>query len=126
MPEILQTFMQQASAKGARSTVLHTLLIFIGMLLSAIVVTATIGAPEWIINVFTVVFSFACGIFFLAFIYFGLNDPDALRSEKFVIDKMAMEKGLYGDSQSGLHQANVIEGEAEQQKTLTSDQGDDQ
>ena len=30
-----------------------------------------------------------------------LTDKDALRSEKFTIQKLAIEKGLYGDSLTG-------------------------
>jgi hypothetical protein len=31
-----------------------------------------------------------------------LKDPDALRSERYVLHKMAIEHGIYGDSRIGL------------------------
>ena len=40
------------------------------------------------------------GFFIFAFVYCLLNDRDALRSEKFSLRKMEIEKGLYGDSDS--------------------------
>ena len=41
-------------------------------------------------------------LFFCAFVYFAVTDKDALRSERFGIQKMAIEKGYIGDSMSGL------------------------
>lgn len=37
-----------------------------------------------------------------SYIFFALTDPDALRSEKYKLQKMAIEQGLYGDSGIGL------------------------
>ena len=39
-----------------------------------------------------------------AYILFGIRDPNLLRSEKFNIEKMAIERGLYGDDRTGLHE----------------------
>ncbi len=40
-------------------------------------------------------------LYIVGFIYFGLTDKDALRSETFSIQKMAIQKGFIGDDKSG-------------------------
>ena len=45
------------------------------------------------------VFTAITFLVYLAFyIYFALTDPDALRSESYSIQKLALEKGFLGDS----------------------------
>ena len=41
-------------------------------------------------------------LFLAAFVFFAATDKDALRSERFGIQKMAIEKGMIGDSTTGL------------------------
>lgn len=40
-------------------------------------------------------------LYLVAYIYFALTDKDALRSEKFYLHKMALQKGFVGDDSSG-------------------------
>ena len=47
-------------------------------------------------------------IFLGSYIYFAMKQPDALRSEKFTLSKMAMEKNLIGDNRAGLVEVSEI------------------
>lgn len=41
-------------------------------------------------------------IYLASYIIYALKNPDALRSEKYTLSKMAIEKNLIGDDISGL------------------------
>lgn len=112
--------MTQANAKGARSTALHSLQWVLGILLSAIPVCVFSKAPEWVV----VAIVAAAGLCFLTFIasyvFLLFSNPDALRSETFTLSKMAIEKGLVGDSLIGLNEPTSHESV---DNTVVSDQG---
>jgi hypothetical protein len=44
-----------------------------------------------------------------SYIYFAFRHPDALRSEKFTLSKIALEKNLIGDSRVGLLEIEDME-----------------
>lgn len=115
--------MSQASAKGARSTALHSLQWVLGILLSAIPVCAFIKTPAWVIIFVSSAVAVCLVTFIGAYIYLLFNNPDALRSETFTLSKMAIEKGLIGDSLAGLHQAQTLKENDCEKKSITSDQG---
>lgn len=46
-------------------------------------------------------------LFLSSYVYFMRTNPDALRSEQFSLSKLAIEKGLIGDTLSGLHPASA-------------------
>jgi hypothetical protein len=99
--EMLQFFLRQATTQGARSTALNPILIIEGTLLSALVVCANWGAPQWLIEALFVLVVIILFVFVGAYIFFMLKDPDALRSEKFTLSKMAIERSRIGDSSAG-------------------------
>lgn len=41
-------------------------------------------------------------IFLISYLYLMVKNPDALRSESYSIQKLAMEKGYYGDDTLGM------------------------
>jgi hypothetical protein len=41
--------------------------------------------------------------------YFAVKNPDCLRSEKYTIQKMVIERGQIGDTFTGLQEQDVIE-----------------
>ena len=99
-------FAEGSSAKGARSTALHSLQWGMGLILASIPMALYAGSPEWLL-----IFLASClGILFMtfigAYIYLLNIDRDALRSENFSLSKMAIEKGLVGDNITGLIQNN--------------------
>ena len=61
-------------------------------------------APLWIeIGVFALLAA-AVLLFCAAFAYFMVRNPDALRSERHVLSKYAIDKDLYGDSDTGMRE----------------------
>jgi len=105
----VQTLLQQATAQGSRSTILNPL----GWMLS-ICGLMTLGAieikaPLWITILFGS-FSGLCALLYLATYVYCLytKQETLLRSETYSIQKLAIEKGVYGDSTVGSF--NVEEG----------------
>ena len=52
------------------------------------------GSPIWL--------TIMLAVFFFVYIYCLINDRDSLRSEKFTIQKLAIEKGIMGDDVTGI------------------------
>jgi hypothetical protein len=60
-------------------------------------------APEWLVILFAVMLSLVLTLFLAAYVYFARVNPDSLRSEHFSLSKLAIQKGMLGDSLAGLH-----------------------
>lgn len=98
----LRDFFEQTDANGTRTTALHPLLWGIGIFSAAITGILKAGAPDWLLVIVTALF-FLCSVTFIgAYLYFMFKNPDALRSERFTLNKMAMERGFIGDDYAGL------------------------
>lgn len=99
---MFRELLTRATADGSRTNALnhlHWLLIAFAAIIAALFAA---GVPMFLIYVFTV---FECAVFIAYLVthfWFMVKNPDALRSEKFTIQKMAIERGLYGDSTSGM------------------------
>jgi hypothetical protein len=98
---LIQSFLQQANARGSRSTALQPLQWGIAMVLGAFLVASYERASLWILETLGVfaallILSFVGSYFFLLF-----KDRDALRSERFHLSKMAMERSIIGDNLAG-------------------------
>lgn len=123
---VLQTFMHsffsEASAKGARSTALHALQWVIGMVLVAMTLMHFAGAPFWLLVTLILILGVFLLVFLGAYIYLLIRNPDALRSEQFTLSKIALEKGLVGDSVHGLFEYEKTIS-AKSQPSLITDQG---
>ena len=59
-------------------------------------------SPAWVLTFFAVLSGCATVLYFAAFIYCLFVDRDALRSETYSIQKLAIEKGFVGDSSVGI------------------------
>ncbi len=46
-------------------------------------------------------------MYMLSYLYFMFKDPDALRSENYSLEKLAIQRGLAGDSTSGPHEREI-------------------
>lgn len=102
MVKIIQAFLQQAAAKGAKSTVVNPLSWLIVILLAGLSTCLYLKSPGWLLILMAVFFSLAIAIFFVSYGYFALKSPDSLRSERFTLSKMIIEKSIKGDSLVGL------------------------
>jgi hypothetical protein len=105
----LSTFREHMNAELTRSDVLRALIWPNAGLLLALVGAAGADAPEWLLKNLALILSVFMGLYAVAYIYFAIRDPDALRSEKYKLQKMAMEQGLYGDSLTGLRKIEEID-----------------
>jgi hypothetical protein len=102
MTDLFRSLLQHATTQGSRSTALNPLAWALGIILSAFLVAARIpNAPTWVL----LLLGSASALFVLSFViaYFILlyTDRDALRSERFTLSKMAIEKSVVGDSLKG-------------------------
>ena len=120
MSSFLHSFFSEASAKGAKSTALQSLHWGIGMLLTSIPIMAWVDAPSWILIAISSAFGLVLVTFIGAYIFLLIKNPDALRSESYTLSKMAIERGLIGDSLSGLREEEVLEDTINEPKTLAS------
>jgi uncharacterized membrane protein YdbT with pleckstrin-like domain len=93
--------LQKSDASGSKSTILKPLTWFISLLAGAIITCAWLKVHEWIIVFFAILVGIAFVVFLCAYVYCLFTNPDAIRSEKFSIQKMAIERGIFGDSSSG-------------------------
>ena len=59
------------------------------------------GSPNWVLVCWAFALGFLLLVAVFGFVYFMFKDPDMLRSERFSLEKMAIEKGLYGDNIQG-------------------------
>ena len=99
--DYIRLIFQQASSYGSKSSILSALMwIIFGFL--GLFILASIFAPMWVSILLAVVVS----VFLILFIYTYLRclhkgNTDDLRSETFVISKLAIEKHIPEDSLNG-------------------------
>lgn len=105
---LLSEFWQSAVADRSRSTALKPLG-WLGTLLAfSLLAAIRIGAPTWVLWVCGGGLALTVLLYIAAFIYLLFKDRDALRSEKYSIQKLAIEKGLVGDSTRGLLDPDAV------------------
>lgn len=97
----LKTLFEHAISEGSRSTALKPLGWLVAMLASTTLAAFYWTTPRWIGTIFAI-FTIITVITYLgSYLYFLIKDPDALRSERYSLQKLAIEKGLYGDNLIG-------------------------
>ncbi|AYZ32600.1 hypothetical protein [Serratia sp. FDAARGOS_506] len=100
-PKLFSSLMGQANQSGEKSTVVHTLIWLIGVLFTVVVLLVIYQAPIWVLASVLIVALLGCLFFGYVFIFCLKNDPDLLRSEKLVLQKLAIERRVIGDSATG-------------------------
>lgn len=98
----LQAFMSQAFSSASRSTALQPLVWLSALLIFGFLIALRYDLPTWGVVFLACLAAVAIVIFLGSYIYFMFKNPDALRSEKYTLSKMAIEKNLIGDDVSGL------------------------
>jgi hypothetical protein len=116
---LISTLREQMNATLSRSDILRPLAGLIGILMTAIILMIVAKGPEWLLILMSVVLIFSIVLYFFTYIFCLFRDRDALRSEKYSLQKMAIEHGLLGDSTSGTFEpeetnARAIESNAKQ------------
>lgn len=106
--ELFRSLLQQATAQGSRSTALNPLAWALGILLSAMLLAARISnLPIWVLWLLGCSSAVFVTAFVVAYFYLLFTDRDALRSERFTLSKMAIEKSVTGDSLRGFTAADL-------------------
>lgn len=85
---------------GSRSTALKPLMWFIGITLTGTIGCFRFGAPLWVGAAVGILACLGSIVYLGAYVYFALTDKDALRSETYSIQKLALERRLVGDDAS--------------------------
>ena len=93
---------QQATAQGSRSTVLRPLGWLATICAVSVVALVELKAPTWLVVIFVAGFVGTVVLYLGAYAYCLFVDRDALRSEKYSIQKLAIEKHIVGDSTVGI------------------------
>jgi len=117
MPSVqaIQAFLQAATARGSKSTAMQPLAWLIGILVSGLICGAVWDAPNWLLVTLLVFLGCAVMVYLVGFSLFGFYNPDALRSERFHLSKLAIEKNLIGDNIAGMKEIDegAIQGSLE-------------
>ena len=99
--ERLMGAVTNSAATGSKTTALAPLNIMLALCLGGMLMAVGTRAPEpvlWIFGMFCVsAMTLECG----AYLFLLVRDRDALRSKRFMLERMHIEKGLIGDSLSG-------------------------
>ena len=103
MPEIalIKAFLEKATVEGTRTTVLKPLAWLIALLVGATIGAFSTPTPNWIGVAFAILVIALTLLYTLAYGYCLFTDKDALRSETYSIQKLAIEKGYVGDNIMG-------------------------
>jgi hypothetical protein len=107
----IRALLQQASAEGSRSTALKPLGWLVGMLCASSIALFSFSnpIPLWVGITFVALTVLAVAGYLIAYFFLMIKDRDALRSERYSIQKLAIEKGIVGDNISGVLQIDEIE-----------------
>ncbi len=127
MPDanIIKAFFQQSDATGAKSTVLKPLGWLIGILVSASIASFYFNSPNWVGFTFVLFTGISILLYLISYIYFMRRDPDFLRSESFTLRKLEIEKGIIGDSLTGIVETTSVEVPSHQQTIDSLPSGED-
>jgi hypothetical protein len=105
--QLITMMREQMNATLSRSDVLKPLAWLIGILATATIVPLFDKPPEWLLIALVTGLMLCVALYGCAYVFCLLKDRDALRSEKYSLQKMAIEHGMYGDSRIGLIDADV-------------------
>jgi hypothetical protein len=101
MLEIFNGLFQQANAEASRSTALKPLGWLIAMLLPSTLAAFYYLLPAAITGTLMLLTVISVLAYLGAYVYFLKVDPDALRSETYSLKKLAIQRGIFGDSTHG-------------------------
>jgi hypothetical protein len=90
-----------ALASGSKSTVLRPLGWLVLLTVGGAISASYYATPAWLIEMLGFGAGASIVIYLLAYIYFAIKSPDSLRTERYSIQKLAIQHGLVGDSSTG-------------------------
>jgi len=109
------------NSTGSRTTIVKPLITLLVVFVMAIPVLLTAKAPDWLIVGAAVIVVIILLVLLFSYLYCLFKEPELLRSENFTIQKLAIEKGLIGDSDAGKLELKNVDYEKEIAETLKLD-----
>jgi hypothetical protein len=74
----------------------------LGLLLTAVLSAVGLKAPAWLIVLLAVLAVITVAVYLVSYVHFMRHDPDALRSERYSLGKLAINRGVAGDNLAGI------------------------
>jgi hypothetical protein len=111
---IIGALQQQMNATFSRSDVLRPLHIMLGTLVLLLLGLSATKAPEWLLSYAAYGFGATVALELIAYLFCLFIDRDALRSERYQLQKMAIQARLLGDEASGMFELEEVQGKQEQ------------
>lgn len=105
--ELLRELLSRSTADGSRTNALNHLQWMLTAVLVSVLIAFYQKAPDVLIYFLCAILIVLLVAYLVTHFYFMVRNPDALRSEKFTIEKMALERGLVGDNLSGVRKPNA-------------------
>ena len=101
-PWPITALLRQTLQGRSRSTVLTSLGWLLGILLTAILGAVYLKAPGLLVAALSAQEFITVGLYLYAYVFFMRTDPEALRSERYALGKLAIDKGVIGDDLAGI------------------------
>ena len=99
----------RSAASGSRTTALAPLHMMLALVIAGLLSSIRLNAANWVLILLGVSTAAVLVLEGWAYVFLLFNDRDALRSEKFNIAKMYLERGVMGDTISGFSHARADE-----------------
>lgn len=100
--QLISSLFQQATAQGSKSTVLRPLGWLTAICCAALLGAVEMKAEPWLLVVFAFLAALSVLLYMASYVYCLLTDKEALRSETYQIQRLAIEKGFVGDNLTGV------------------------
>jgi hypothetical protein len=108
--QLLSLLQEQMHATISRSDVLRPLAWLLIILSSTTLIALYLQLPVWFSAPAAILWFAAVILYGYAFLFSLRAAPDMLRSEKFSLQKMAIERGVFGDSAAGILEVTSTKG----------------
>jgi hypothetical protein len=92
----------------SRSNALNPLAWLLGLLLSGTIGAVKFKTPGWLVITLGVLSLFTALLYLASYVYFMIYDRDSLRSERYLLGKLAINKGVIGDDLAGVIEVEKI------------------
>jgi hypothetical protein len=111
MPDWMRQMLEAAKVDGAKSSSLNPLQWLVGICFTGTAGLCYATSSVWIGAGGLLLTAGLCAFYCIAYWRQMKDNPDALRSERYSLSKLAIEKGLVGDNVTDLIDPRVIEAE---------------
>jgi hypothetical protein len=98
----LFSLLSKGVVHGSKSTAMSPLIWAMAILMGGVVGGPSVGLPPPVHTVLSGCLVVVVTGFLAAFGYFAVTNPDALRTEKYTLTKLAIEHHLSGDDMAGI------------------------